>query len=488
MRIIATSLLGLFCLPLAAQQQQINESQVKNLVSDLASKSPLASPTFTGTVTVPNLTVTGSCTGCSTGSGFPIILGSTSIASGSTTTSISGLTLVSPALTGTPTAPTATTGTNTTQVATTAYAMAAVANPVTPVTLQSSAITAKSLIVKGTNSTTINYVQGNGSCSITTASATLTCTLTSVTAGDFLYISFGAIIPCGTSVSSVADGVDTWSPLNVQTNNDGFGDCDIQAAYGAPNVHSGTHNVTITLSATANPGLLAQLAEYSGVATASPLDVATGTSSFDTPPVTIGPLTTTATGDLLLSTLFIRHVDAGQNASASGYTARMSLINTSSGGSLYTADKTAGVAGNYSAAWSGSWNSFRSLNMGILVALKGVPTLQIADLVQNEKYDGTVFSGLTAGGMEYGGHPIKTVAAAYTAAVGDHTLLVNGTFTITLPTTLAAGYELVVKEIAAASTATVSSTVNIDGATSQSISTQYGDMRLQWDGTQWWTH
>ena len=37
------------------------------------------------------------------GNGFPIVIGSTSIASGSTTTSISGLTLVAPAL-GTPTA------------------------------------------------------------------------------------------------------------------------------------------------------------------------------------------------------------------------------------------------------------------------------------------------------------------------------------------------------------------------------------------------
>lgn len=47
-----------------------------------------------------NLTVV-SCTGCGSGSsGFPITLGSTSIASGSTTTTIAGLTLTSPILTG----------------------------------------------------------------------------------------------------------------------------------------------------------------------------------------------------------------------------------------------------------------------------------------------------------------------------------------------------------------------------------------------------
>ena len=55
-------------------------------------------------------------------------LGSTSIPSGTTVTTISGLTLSSPALTGTPTAPTATAGTNTTQVATTAYVTTAISN------------------------------------------------------------------------------------------------------------------------------------------------------------------------------------------------------------------------------------------------------------------------------------------------------------------------------------------------------------------------
>ena len=65
---------------------------LKETVANVALKAPLASPTFTGTVTIP---------------------------SGA---SISGFApLASPGLTGTPTAPTATTGTNTTQVATTGF-------------------------------------------------------------------------------------------------------------------------------------------------------------------------------------------------------------------------------------------------------------------------------------------------------------------------------------------------------------------------------
>lgn len=55
---------------------------------------PTFANTFNGPTTVDNLTVTGTCTGCGGGgSGFPITLGSTSIAASSTTTSIAGLTV-----------------------------------------------------------------------------------------------------------------------------------------------------------------------------------------------------------------------------------------------------------------------------------------------------------------------------------------------------------------------------------------------------------
>jgi hypothetical protein len=55
-------------------------------------------------------------------------IGSTLIPSDTTVTTISGLTLSSPALTGTPTAPTAAANTNTTQVATTAFVTTAIGN------------------------------------------------------------------------------------------------------------------------------------------------------------------------------------------------------------------------------------------------------------------------------------------------------------------------------------------------------------------------
>ena len=77
----------------------IAQSKIANLTTDLAAKAPLASPTFTGTVTIP------------------------------AGASISGFApLASPALTGTPTAPTAVSSTNTTQVATTAFVRSVVAD------------------------------------------------------------------------------------------------------------------------------------------------------------------------------------------------------------------------------------------------------------------------------------------------------------------------------------------------------------------------
>jgi hypothetical protein len=90
-------------------------------------KAPLASPTFTGTVTTP-LSTAGYVKTDASG-----VLSSSAAISQS---DVTGLTsdldlkapLASPALTGTPTAPTATAGTNTTQIATTAFVTGAVAD------------------------------------------------------------------------------------------------------------------------------------------------------------------------------------------------------------------------------------------------------------------------------------------------------------------------------------------------------------------------
>jgi hypothetical protein len=111
----------------------------------------------------------------------PPTLGSTLIPSGTTVTTINGLTLGSPALTGTPTAPTATAGTNTTQVATTAYVTTAISNVIDAApgaldtlnelaaalgddanyaTTITTALSGKQAIVSGVSNTEIGYLDG----------------------------------------------------------------------------------------------------------------------------------------------------------------------------------------------------------------------------------------------------------------------------------------------------------------------------------------
>ena len=121
----------------AADIPTIAESQVTNLVSDLAAKAPLASPALTGTPTAPTAAVDTSTTQVATtafvlaqaASATPLIDGTA--AAGISTryaradhvhpTDSTRAPLASPALTGTPTAPTAAVDTSTTQIASTAY-------------------------------------------------------------------------------------------------------------------------------------------------------------------------------------------------------------------------------------------------------------------------------------------------------------------------------------------------------------------------------
>jgi hypothetical protein len=95
--------------PLLVAQTELNylSGLSSNLVGQLALKSPLASPAFTGTPTAPTATAA---------------TNSTQVA----TTAFVQAQKVSPAFTGVPTAPTAAEGTNGTQLATTAFVQTAV--------------------------------------------------------------------------------------------------------------------------------------------------------------------------------------------------------------------------------------------------------------------------------------------------------------------------------------------------------------------------
>ena len=150
------------------------------------------------------------------------------------------------------------------------------------------------------------------------------------------------------TVSTVSGGgVTTWSKATATAAASGAGMAEIW--YGA--VTSAATVLTVTLSGSTN-WQLADLAEYSGINTTSPLDGATGTtgsaSSF-----TAGPITTTSAGDLVVTDVWTGVANSASTVGPStpGYTV---LSETKAGGSFYrgwAAYQVVGAAGSQSAAW-----------------------------------------------------------------------------------------------------------------------------------------
>lgn len=81
---------------------------------------------------------------------------------------------------------------------------------------------------------------------------------------------------------------------------------------------------------------------------------------------------------------------------------------------------------------------------------------------------------------------IRTAVATDSATNDDGTILCNGTFTETLPTTgIYPRKKFVIKNVGTG-VITVSSAANIDGALTAVLNTQYQSITVEWDGTQYW--
>ncbi len=191
---------------------------------------------------------------------------------------------------------------------------------------------------------TIAFVQSPTSCVSNAGATSLTCTFAHpVAAGDILIASAKPLLTPGASAftATVSDSVNGGWVHGAQC----------YAAYNAQadffyfaNTASGSDTVTVTYSSAAK--LYLSVAEYSGVNTSTPFDVAPTCSAY-IPHFTAGTgpsLTTTASTDMLISALDVGN--AGTTTVSSPYTERVAS-------NLTMADYLPGTAGTQSGpTWS----------------------------------------------------------------------------------------------------------------------------------------
>jgi hypothetical protein len=214
--------------------------------------------------------------------------------------------------------------------------------------------TSSSFSIGAPGITLVQQATANGGANQTTQTVTLP---NPSTVGDTLILLVGDDHSNSATVTSVSGGGvanNKWTKVIEQNGGSGNGEAEIW--YGQ--VTSSASNVTVTLSGGTN-WQLANVSEWSGIASTNPVDVSTGGSGTATS-FTAGPLTTTVAGDLVISDAWTSFNNPGfttpQDSTTSGYTA---LSETKAGGSYYRAWGAYQVdvsAGSSSAGWTGPGN------------------------------------------------------------------------------------------------------------------------------------
>lgn len=173
----------------------------------------------------------------------------------------------------------------------------------------------------GGTTSTIAFVQAPAACVSNTSTKSLTCTFAHpVAAGDTLIASTKPLLTPGTSAftASVSDTVNGGWVHGVQCYSAYDGQADF---FYFANTVAGSDTVTLTYSTSAK--LYLSVAEYSGVNTSTPFDVAPTCSGFiPSFGAYTGPtLTTNAATDMLISTLVVGN--GGTTTVSSPYTLRV---------------------------------------------------------------------------------------------------------------------------------------------------------------------
>jgi hypothetical protein len=205
---------------------------------------------------------------------------------------------------------------------------------------------------------TISFVEqvvAPGGANLTTQTLSLP---SGTTTGDTLILMVGDDHSNSATVSSVSGGgVGTWTKVTEQNGSSGQGEAEIW--YGLVTSGSST-GITVTLSGPTN-WQLANVSEWSGIASSNPVDASTSSAGTGTS-FTAGPITTTQSGDLVISDAWTSFNSPGftspQNSTTSGYTA---LNETQAGGSYYRAWAAYQIdfsTGPISAGWTGPGSGY----------------------------------------------------------------------------------------------------------------------------------
>jgi len=161
-----------------------------------------------------------------------------------------------------------------------------------------------------------------------------------VAASDLLLVAVGTNVPTAT-ITSVTDTLgNTFTPATSLATNTNWGIGE--QVWSASGKASGTDTITVNVSQPANLHVI--IAEYSGVATASPVDagVFAGSGATAGTAVDSGPLATSTAGDLLFGHVVTGHLNESFTA-GTGYTLRQ----TTPTGASAIEDQWASTTGTY---------------------------------------------------------------------------------------------------------------------------------------------
>lgn len=171
-------------------------------------------------------------------------------------------------------------------------------------------------------------------------------TFTSNTAGNLLIAVIGWN-NSGRSFTSVTDtNTNTWTGVGTLVSSS----TALTRIFFAANCKASAGNNTVTLAIGGGANCSITIAEYSGVATSSPLDVTnqlTGTSANAA--LTTG-ITTTVAGDLVISALEL--VSTTAPTAGTGFTRESAVLHTTNTQGME--DQIAGSTGTFTGAWTSS--------------------------------------------------------------------------------------------------------------------------------------